>query len=106
MLMRSIRALMVSACGLVAATASAQTPEVFQGDVYLKEFRFTSGDTLQNLKLHYRTVGRPVRDAQGVVTNAVLILHGTGGTGAQFIRPEAGCRPGCGASSIRTSWTR
>jgi homoserine O-acetyltransferase/O-succinyltransferase len=62
--------------------------EVTQGDIVLREFHFRSGETLQNVKLHYRTVGRPVRDAQGVVTNAVLVLHGTGGTGAQFIRPE------------------
>jgi homoserine O-acetyltransferase len=88
MLMRSIRALLFSVFGLLAATAFAQNPEVFQGDVYLKEFHFTAGDTLQNVRLHYRTAGRPVRDAQGVVTNAVLVLHGTGGTGAQFIRPE------------------
>jgi homoserine O-acetyltransferase len=35
--------------------------------------------------MHYRTLGKPERDAQGVVTNAVLILHGTGGSGANFI---------------------
>src|SRR5439155_13412303 len=51
-------------------------------------FRFTSGEILPELRVHYRTLGRPERDAQGVVRNAVLILHGTGGTGAQFLRPE------------------
>ena len=35
--------------------------------------------------MHYRTYGTPARNAQGVVTNAVLIMHGTGGTGAQFV---------------------
>jgi homoserine O-acetyltransferase/O-succinyltransferase len=73
-----------------ASIAHAQDgyPPVVQGDVVLKEFRFESGESLRDLKLHYRTVGSPVRDSQGVVTNAVLVLHGTGGTGAQFIRPE------------------
>jgi homoserine O-acetyltransferase len=47
-------------------------------------FRFASGDSLAELKLYYRTLGRPQRDARGTVRNAVLILHGTGGTGAQF----------------------
>jgi homoserine O-acetyltransferase len=55
-----------------------------EGDYILKNFRFTSGETLPELRMHYRTYGTPVRNSQGVVTNAVLIMHGTGGTGAQF----------------------
>ena len=38
--------------------------------------------------IHYRTLGTPQKDAQGKTTNAVLIMHGTTGSGAQFIRPE------------------
>ena len=49
---------------------------------------FRSSETLAQLRMHYRTLGTPVRDAQGVVRNAVLIMHGTSGSGAQFIRPE------------------
>ncbi len=71
-----------------ARTGAAQYPTPVQGDVILKDFKFRSGETLPELRLHYRTVGRPERDAQGVVRNAVLIMHGTGGSGAQFIRPE------------------
>ena len=56
-----------------------------QGDAVLKHFRFTSGETLPELRLHYRTYGTPSRNAQGTVTNAVLVLHGTGGSGAQFV---------------------
>ena len=56
-----------------------------EGDFVIKNFRFTSGETLPELRIHYRTYGTPVRNAQGVVTNAVLIMHGTGGTGAQFV---------------------
>ena len=72
-------------CGTVAGAAE---PAVQEGDFVLKDFRFASGETLPELRLHYRTLGTPQRDAQGVVRNAVLIMHGTGGTGAQFLRPE------------------
>jgi len=71
-----------------AAGATAQAPAPEQGNFVEKDFRFRSGETLPELRIHYRTVGRPRRDAAGVVRNAVLIMHGTGGTGAQFIRPE------------------
>ena len=53
---------------------------VTEGDYVAKDFKFRSGESLAELKLHYRTLGTPARDAQGRVTNAVLILHGTGGT--------------------------
>jgi homoserine O-acetyltransferase len=56
-----------------------------EGDVVLRDFRFASGETLPALRLHYRTLGRPRRDAAGEVRNAVLVLHGTGGAGTQFL---------------------
>src|SRR5882757_3684371 len=62
--------------------------KVTEGDYVAKDFKFRSGESLAELKLHYRTLGTPARDAQGRVTNAVLILHGTGGTGAQFLSPQ------------------
>jgi len=55
------------------------------GSYVLRDFHFASGEALPQLRLHYRTLGRPRRDAGGVVRNAVLILHGTGGTGNQFL---------------------
>src|SRR5437016_1329551 len=67
---------------------AAQYPTPSQGDFVPKNFRFTSGEMLPELRLHYLTLGKPQRDAQGAVRNAVLILHGTAGTGGQFIRPE------------------
>jgi homoserine O-acetyltransferase len=74
---------------LVSFTArAAGYPEPAQGDFTLKDFRFTSGEVLPELKVHYRTLGQPERDAAGIVRNAVLVMHGTGGSGAQFIRPE------------------
>jgi homoserine O-acetyltransferase len=63
----------------------AQTlPAPVEGDLVLENFRFTSGETLPELRMHYRTYGTPQKDAQGIVRNAVLIMHGTGGTGGQF----------------------
>src|SRR5437016_12986023 len=70
------------------AAARAQYPAPIEGDFVISNFRFTSGETLAQLRLHYRTVGKPERDARGIVRNAVLVMHGTGGTGTQFIRPE------------------
>jgi homoserine O-acetyltransferase/O-succinyltransferase len=67
---------------------AAEYPAPSQGDFVVRNFVFTSGEKLAELHLHYRTLGTPQRDAQGVVRNAVLIMHGTGGSGAQFIRPE------------------
>jgi homoserine O-acetyltransferase len=70
---------------IVAAPAPAPAqPAVTEGDFVIRNFRFTSGETLPELRIHYRTYGSPRRDAGGVVRNAVLIMHGTGGTGAQF----------------------
>jgi homoserine O-acetyltransferase len=56
-----------------------------EADYVIRNFTFTSGETLPELRIHYRTFGKPARNAQGVVTNAVLVMHGTGGTGAQFV---------------------
>jgi homoserine O-acetyltransferase len=77
-----IAAAFVAASGL--AGAARQTPTVTEGDFRIPRHTFRSGQTLENVRLHYRTLGTPRRDAQGVVRNAVLVMHGTGGTGAQF----------------------
>jgi homoserine O-acetyltransferase len=63
----------------------ATTPAPIEGDFVIRNFRFTSGETLPELRMHYRTYGTPRKDAQGVVRNGVLIMHGTGGTGGQFV---------------------
>ena len=77
--------LLVSNC---AAVAAAQHPVPVEADFVVKDFPFASGERLPELRLHYRTLGSPRRDSQGVVRNAVLILHGTGGSGGQFARAE------------------
>jgi len=63
-------------------------PAPMESDYTIRDFKFASGETLPELRLHYRTLGKPEKDAQGKTTNAVLIMHGTTGSGAQFIRPE------------------
>jgi len=79
------------ALALVCAlpTAYGQAPSNFpapvEGDFVVRDFKFVSGETLPELRLHYRTIGTPRRDASGVVRNAVWIGHGTGGTGAGFL---------------------
>jgi homoserine O-acetyltransferase len=86
-----LRALAFAGLFLLSAVASlraADYPPPAAGDYTLREHRFASGETLPELRLHYRTLGEPRRDDQGVVRNAVLILHGTTGSGGQFLRPE------------------
>jgi homoserine O-acetyltransferase len=70
-----------------AAGQQGASPTTTEADFVAKNFKFRSGETLPELRLHYTTLGKPMRDAQGRVTNAVLILHGTGGTGHQFLQP-------------------
>ena len=78
----------VSAILTASFVFAADYPAPTEGDYVVRDFKFTSGETLPELRLHYRTLGKPEKDAQGKTTNAVLIMHGTTGSGAQFIRPE------------------
>src|SRR6201993_439110 len=85
-----IRTLVFFSSLLTAGVASAADyPAPVEGDYTIRDFKFTSGETLPELRVHYRTIGEPEKDAQGRTTNAVLIMHGTTGSGAQFVpRPE------------------
>ena len=71
---------------LLAACLTAQTPR--DGDFFISQFQFANGEHLDQLKIHYMTLGQPARDRAGHVSNAVLILHGTGGSGKQFLAPQ------------------
>lgn len=84
--------------GLLAAafTLSAQQPlprahqpswPTTEGDFVIHNFRFADGEVLPSLRLHYTTLGHLEKNAAGVAANAVLIIHGTGGTGHQFLSP-------------------
>ena len=68
--------------------SAADYPAPTEGDYTIHDFKFVSGETLPELRIDYRTLGKPEKDAQGKTTNAVLIMHGTTGSGAQFVRPE------------------
>ena len=56
-------------------------------DITLKDFRFGTGEAM-DVRVHVTTLGTPRRDAKGEISNAVMVLHGTGGSGAQFFRPQ------------------
>jgi homoserine O-acetyltransferase len=77
---------------LAAMPCAAQQPPpnaaATEGDFVIQNFHFHSGESLPELRLHYTTLGKPLKDAAGHTTNAVLILHGTGGTGQQFFAPQ------------------
>jgi homoserine O-acetyltransferase/O-succinyltransferase len=74
---------------LAASFASpADYPAPTEGYYTIRDFTFASGEILPELRLHYRTLGKLEKNAQGKTTNAILIMHGTTGSGAQFIRSE------------------
>jgi homoserine O-acetyltransferase len=87
--MRRLRPLLVLATTFaLCAHPSAADPPDREGDFLVRDFKFGSGETLPELRLHYLTLGRLHRDARGRADNAVLILHGTGGSGRQFLAPQ------------------
>jgi homoserine O-acetyltransferase len=66
---------------------AAQAPAVAEADHLLRDVRFASGEALPEVRLHVRTLGTLRRDQRGRTTNAVLVLHGTTGSGAAFLAP-------------------
>ena len=67
---------------------SAPVPTPKEADFTLPNFHFKSGEALPELRMHYYTFGKAAKDSNGKTTNAVLILHGTGGSGRQFLSPQ------------------
>src|SRR4030095_6167265 len=85
----TIRILLFLATALAAIVGSAADyPTPTEADFTIRDFKFQSGETLPELRTHTRPLGKPEKDAEGKTTNAVVIMHGTTGSGAQFIRPE------------------
>ncbi|MEO6914440.1 MAG: alpha/beta fold hydrolase [Chitinophagaceae bacterium] len=72
------------------AFSQAKYPAVTEGDYKVKNFVFESKETLPELNLHYATLGKPVKDNNGIVTNAVLIMHGTTGSHENFLNERFG----------------
>ncbi|MGA2648401.1 MAG: alpha/beta fold hydrolase [Candidatus Sulfotelmatobacter sp.] len=88
---RAFRFTLLAALLFCVWSAWAQQPSwptPTEGDYVSHNFRFKSGETLPELRVHYATLGTPVRNPNGRVTNAVLLLHGTSGTGEQFLVPQ------------------
>ena len=77
---------------LAAQTAAPPPPPpawpTREQDIFLKDFRFRDGETLPELRIHVTTIGAPHRNAKGEIDNAVMVLHGTGGSGKQFLQPQ------------------
>jgi len=84
------RAILALAFGFPFASlvATAHAAPAREGDFVAHDFRFHAGGTLPALRVHYLALGAPSRDAKGAVTNAVLVLHGTSGSGRQFLVPQ------------------
>lgn len=83
-----LAAIVFSSGGIRARTADPSYPPPVPDDFVIHDFHFSSGQTLPELRIHCLTFGEPRRDDQGMVRNAVLILHGTTGSSAQFLRSE------------------
>src|ERR1700732_239108 len=83
-----VAAALFAAANVSAQVAAASKYPVTEGDYVAHDFKFKSGEELAELRLHYRTLGKLARDAQGRAKNVVLILHGTGGSGQQFLQPQ------------------
>src|SRR5947207_14562313 len=89
----TIPALSVLSAAMVLLAASpglAQTqwPNQRAGDFVIKDFRFASGETIAELKLHYVTLGTEKRNAAGDIVNGVVLLHGPSGSGTDWLRPS------------------
>lgn len=84
MISKAISVLLLAA----AIPAVAQTFPTKEGDATLRNFAFSSDETLPELRIHYTTLGTPHRNTRGEIDNAVMVLHGTGGSGKQFLSPQ------------------
>src|SRR5450631_783296 len=75
---------------VIASAATAQTPSSWptqDGTFTIPGFRFGTGESLPQLRLHYLTLGKPHTDKRGHTDNAVLLLHGTGGDAHSLLNP-------------------
>jgi len=77
--------MLCAAAGAAPGSAAPDLTRPLEGDFVIHNFHFASGETLPEVRMHYTFFGRPHKDAQGHVDNAVLILHGTGGSGHSLV---------------------
>jgi homoserine O-acetyltransferase len=79
------------ALGLVIAgpvLAETRWPNQTEGDYVIKNFAFASGETMPELRIHYTTIGTAKKNAAGEIVNGVVLLHGTSGTGQNWLLPS------------------
>lgn len=91
-MLRSLAVLLAASVGIACAQApKPQYPPthwpIHDGVYHIHNFRFGTGETLADLRLHYVTLGKPRRDAAGHTVNAVLLIHGTGGDAHSLLNP-------------------
>src|ERR1700738_21877 len=80
-IMKFLRAALSAAFALTSSAAlAADYPAPKQGDWIAKDFKFHTGETMPELRLHYTTVGEPTGQP-------VLVLHGSGGSAASMLTP-------------------
>jgi homoserine O-acetyltransferase len=83
--------ILVALAAVWAAPAVAEvdySTRLKQGDAVFRDFRLANGEKLAELNIHFATLGTPRRDKAGRIVNAVMVLHGTGGSGQQFLAPQ------------------
>jgi homoserine O-acetyltransferase len=79
---------LIAALAAQTSAPAAKAWQTHEADVILKNFRFADGESLPEIRIHYTSLGQPHRNAAGEIDNAVMVLHGTGGDGHQFLRPQ------------------
>ena len=86
--MKRLATMAITLCLGIAPGALGQTtwPNQREADFVLKGFRFGSGETLPELRIHYLTIGTAKKNAQGAIVNGVLLLHGTGGSSTSWLQ--------------------
>lgn len=86
---RLAAAIVVLGMTLAGANAGAQSAlRMSESNFNLHDVRLNNGETMDLLRLHYTTLGQAQRDASGRITNAIMLLHGTTGTGKNFLMPS------------------
>ena len=86
MLMRKFITLL--ALSFFVSPALAESWPTKEGEVVLKDFTFKDGEKLPEVRMHYTTLGTPHKGADGKIDNAIMVLHGTGGSGKSFLVPQ------------------
>ncbi len=88
MFARAVATAALIAVGAPAIAAETSWPNYQEADFPVKSYAFKSGESLPEVKIHYRTLGTIKRDGNGDIANAVLLLQGNTGTSANWLRPS------------------